>query len=121
MSRTTTTTRFVSAAPRQTAETILPKLKKLDSSFRARWLALLVAGALVSMIGPVIFGTATFIRQFRAGGLGIGDVQHPWLWHVGFACVWFLPILFFIEWITRGKLLENTVDATSDTPRFIAG
>jgi len=28
------------------------------------------------MIGPVIFGTAMWIREYRAGGLGIGDVQH---------------------------------------------
>ena len=116
-----TTTRFASAAPRQTAETILPKLKKLDASFRARWFALFVAGALVSMIGPVIFGTAMFMREYRAGGVGIGDAQHSWLWHVGMVSLWFLPILFLIEWITRGKLLENTVEATSDTPRFIAG
>jgi hypothetical protein len=115
-----TATRFT-GAPRQTPETVLPKLKKLDAGFRARWFALLIAGAVVSMIGPVIFGTATWIRQFRAGGLGIGDVQHPWLWHVGVVCLWFLPILFFIEWITRGKLLQDTVEGVSDMPRFIGG
>jgi hypothetical protein len=110
-------TRFI-GAPRHTAESILPKLKALDRSFRTRWFALLIAGAVVSMIGPVIFGTLFWMRQF--GGRHV-LVQHSWWWHVGFVCLWFLPILFFIEWITRGKLLENTVEETSDMGRFIAG
>jgi hypothetical protein len=36
-------------------------------------------------------------------------------------CLWFLPILFLIEWATRGKLMENTVDEAGDMPRFIGG
>ena len=116
-----TTTRYAAAVPRQTPETVLPRLKKLDGSFRARWFALLIAGAVVSMIGPVIFGTAMWMRQYRAGGLGIGVVQQPWWWHVAMVSLWFLPILFFIEWITRGKLLENTVDTVGDMGRFIGG
>ena len=85
-----TTTRYTGVATRHSGDTILAKLKKLDTSFRTRWLALLIAGALVSMIGPVIFGTATFIRQYRAGGVGIGVEQEPWLHHVGYACLWIL-------------------------------
>jgi hypothetical protein len=104
------------AAPRQTVETVLPRLKSLDKGFRARWFALLIAGALVSMIGPVIFGSATWIRQYRTA-----DEVHPWLWHVGMVCLWFLPILFLIEWMTRGKLLENTVEETAGMGRFVAG
>jgi len=115
-----TVTRY-QGAPRQTAETVLPKIKALDSSFRGRWFALLFLGALVSMIGPVIFGTAMWIREYRAGGLGIGDVQHSWLWHVAMVSVWFLPILFLIEWMTRGKLLENTVEGVSGMGRFVTG
>ena len=116
-----TTTRYAAAMPRQSADAVLPKLRKLDGSFRARWFALMIAGALVSMIGPVIFGTAMWMRQYRAGGLGIGVVQQPWWWHVVMAALWFLPILFFIEWITRGKLLESTVEDAGDMPRFIGG
>jgi hypothetical protein len=115
-----TTTRYI-AAPRQTLDTVLPKLKKLDASFRGRWLALLFVGALVSMIGPVIFGSAMWIRQYRAGGVGIGIVQHAWWWHLGMVCLWFLPILFLVEWLTRGKLMEDTVAEAGDMPRFIGG
>ena len=100
---------------------MLPRIRKYDSSFRTRWFALILAGAVVSMIGPVIFGTAMFIRQFRAGGVGIGVEQHPWLWHVGMVALWFLPILFLIEWATRGKLMEDTVAEAGDMPRFIGG
>jgi hypothetical protein len=119
---TRTVTRYTGVATsRYSGDSILPKLKKLDTSFRTRWLALLIAGALVSMIGPVIFGTATFIRQYRAGGVGIGVEQEPWLHHVGYACLWILPILFVIERVTRGKLVEDTVEGVSDMPRFIGG
>jgi len=117
-----TVTRFHGAtAARHSADTLLTRLKSLDAGFRTRWLALLVAGALVSMIGPVIFGTATFIRQFRGGGLGIGLEEHSWLYHVGLACLWYLPILFLIEWATRGKLLEDTVEGVSGMGRFVGG
>jgi hypothetical protein len=110
-------TRFIGAS-RQTADTILPRLKKLDSGFRGRWFALLILGAIVSMIGPVIFGSLYWMRQF---GRYRVSLHHSWWWHVGFVCLWFLPILFFVEWITRGKMLENTVEQTSDMGRFLAG
>jgi hypothetical protein len=110
-------TRYV-AAPRHSADTLLPKLKKLDTSFRSRWFALLILGAIVSMIGPVIFGTLFWMRQF---GRRHSGEYHTWLWEVGMVCVWFLPIMFFVEWVTRGKLLENTVEETSDMGRFVAG
>jgi len=110
-------TRFV--APRQTTETILPRLKKLDSGFRGRWFGLLILGAIVSMIGPVIFGSLYWMRQF--GGRRHTGEYHTWLWEVGIVCLWFLPILFLIEWVTRGKLLENTVDEVDGMGRFVAG
>jgi hypothetical protein len=121
MSAATTTTRYASsAAARQTTQTVLPRLTKLDASFRGRWFGLMILGALVSMIGPVIFGTAVWLRQFKGEGVGIGDVQHPWLWHVGVVCLWFLPILFLIEWVTRGKLFDNAVEGAGDMPMFVA-
>jgi hypothetical protein len=92
---------------------MLPRLRKHDSSFRTRWLALILAGAVVCMIGPLLFGSGLWLRQFN----GRSDVHHPWLWHVGMVALWFLPIMFLVEWVTRGKLFENTVEEMSDVPR----
>ncbi|MEA2709530.1 MAG: hypothetical protein QOF78_2131 [Phycisphaerales bacterium] len=113
-----TATRFT--APRQTTQTVLPKLTKIDTGFRGRWFALILAGAIVSMFGPIIFGSAIWLRQFRGAGVGIGEKYHSWWWVVGMTCLWFLPILFFIEWITRGKLLDSAVEDVGDMPRFVA-
>lgn len=112
-----TGTRFI-AAPRHTADTILAKLKALDKNFRVRWFALFMLGAIVSLFGPIIFGSLFWMRQF---GRHHVSMHHSWLWHVGFTCLWFLPILFFIEWVTRGKLLENTVEEVDGMGRFIGG
>jgi len=73
--------------------------------------------------GPVTCG----IDRCLIGRLHIGDRRCAALadllreWHVAMVSVWFLPILFLIEWMTRGKLLENTVEGVSGMGRFVTG
>ena len=98
------------------AETIRAKLRAMENATRVHWVLLMLAGGAVSMIGPVIFGTALWLRQL--GNRGAGDVMHTWTYHVMAASSWFLPIMLLVEWLTRGKLLENTMEATEDMPDY---
>lgn len=117
----TTTTRFTSPSARQTPQALLPKLRKLDAGFRARWLVLMVVGAAVSMIGPVLIATWLWLREFRSGGVGIGDVQHSFAWHLGVASACFLPVLFAVEWLSRGRLVDDAFEDTKDDGADWAG
>src|SRR5688572_23558379 len=106
---------------RHTPQSILPKLGKLDASFRGRWLGLMLVGAAVSLIGPVIVASIFYTMEFRSGGVGIGDEQRPWRWHFGITCLWFLPLLFLFEWITRGKFVDQTFENTQEDDPDLAG
>jgi hypothetical protein len=115
-------TRFSGAAkPQYTPQSLLAKLRAIDSGFRMRWLALFVAGAFVSMTGPMLFGSLFWLKQFKGQGVGIGDLHHSWLWHVGVTAAWFLPILFLVEWVTRGKLMEDAAAEAADMGRYAGG
>ena len=116
---TQTTTRF--AAQHHTPQSVLPKLRKLDAGFRGRWLVLMIVGAAVSLIGPAIVASILYTMEFRTGGVGIGDEQKPWVRHFWITCLWFLPVLFFLEWITRGKFVDQTFENTQEDDPDFAG
>jgi hypothetical protein len=98
--------------PTHTVDSVLAKLRAMERGFFTRWLILALVGGVVCMIGPVIFGTLFWLRQYR-DGVAIVEPR-PWLIVVSMTAAWFLPILFLIEWLTRGSLLENTLEGASD-------
>src|SRR5215212_4905089 len=77
-----------------------PKLARMENSFVTRWLLLVIAGAAFCAIGPVVVGSIIWLK-------GIGESHRTWLATVCVTALWFLPILFLIEWATRGKMLEE--------------
>ena len=110
--------------PRHTPQAILPRLRKLDAGFRGKWLALMLLGAAVSLVGPAIVAAIMRMREFRGGGVGIGDEERTWLWHFAVACAWLLPLLFLLEWLTRGfadRMFEDTRDDDPDWAGRVVG
>ena len=99
-----------------TPDALRPRLARVERGFRSRWLMLMLAGAAVAMIGPVLFGSAWWLRNFRAPGVGIGVEYQPWIRCVLLWAAILLPVLFLIEWVTRGRLFDNTVEAMDDMP-----
>ena len=93
------------------ASDLIPKLARMEKSFVARWLLLIIAGSLFCLIGPFLFGSLIWMRR-------VGRTDQSWLSHVGMTAAWFLPILFLIEWATRGKMLEEGAEAMGSTMRL---
>jgi hypothetical protein len=86
---------------------VLVLLKKRDASFVARWITLAILGFLVLWVGPLVVGTIAFLARMR-------EHQTPWLTCFLCSCLIVLPILFFFEWLTRGKFFDNTVETLGD-------
>ena len=107
----------VSAARRAvTSPEMFAQLRRLEGGFRARWSLLILAGAAFCLIGPVLFGTFIWLHQFqerRSAG-----TEYSWLNRVIVTGLVFLPILFAIEWATRGKMLEEGAEALGDSMRL---
>ena len=82
-------------------------LKRGDASFVARWIVLAILGFLVLWIGPIIAATVAYLLRMR-------DSYTPWLTCFIWSCLILLPILFFFEWLTRGKFFDNTIDGMGD-------
>src|SRR4051794_16341536 len=84
--------RMITATAAITVDAVLAKLRAMERGFAMRWLMLALAGAFVCMIGPVIFGSALWLRQFNTHRSDNFDPQ-PWLHVVMMTAAWFLPIL----------------------------
>jgi hypothetical protein len=82
-------------------------LKRGDGSFVARWIILAILGFVVLWIGPFIAATIAYVLRMR-------DNYTPWLTCFFWSCLIGLPILFFFEWLTRGKFLDNTMEGLGD-------
>src|SRR4051794_1660234 len=87
--------------------TLRPRLARMENSFVARWTLLVVLGSAFCLIGPLLVGSLLWLHQFQQRGA----IIHSWLSRVITTGVVFLPILFLIEWATRGKLLEEGAEA----------
>jgi hypothetical protein len=82
-------------------------LRKRDRSFKARWITLAILGFLVLWIGPVVFGSIVYLARMR-------ESYTPWVTCFLWTSLIVLPILFFFEWMTRGKFFDNTVEGLGD-------
>ena len=80
-------------------------LYRHERRFRSRWMTLMVLGCGALTLGPIIVATLILVLEVRAGGL-------PDSW--GYLFMWSLaviPLLFVLEWTTRGAFLDDSVGA----------
>ena len=111
MATISNTTRFPLGRPQITAEQIRGSLQQLERAFYTRWISLISLGSIVTMLGPILIGSIIWGKQFSV--TYTGSVQ-SWTFCVGEASLIVLPILFLIEWLTRGKLVEDAADSMGD-------
>jgi hypothetical protein len=111
MPSTTRQTVYRKPGPSITVEQVAARLREMERSFRTRWIGLLALGAVAAMIAPVIIGSIMYGGQFSVRHVG---PIHSWTAMVGRVAIFALPILFGLEWITRGKLLEDAAESYSE-------
>jgi hypothetical protein len=87
------------------AQRVVGYLYRHERRFRSRWMTLMLLGFGALWIGPIIAATLIWMLELRAGGL-------PDSW--GYLFMWSLviiPLLFALEWSTRGAFLDDSVGA----------
>jgi hypothetical protein len=105
----------IAAPPRVTAVDMLARLRRLEAGFRGRWTLLILAGAAFCLIGPVLFGSGLWLKHSTE------TPHHGWWFWVGATALWFLPIMFVVEYMTRGKMFEEGAEALGDAARLPGG
>jgi hypothetical protein len=94
---------------------VLGKIRRNEAAFRTRWITLITLGFFVVWIGPALAATIVLLYQVRH----LPDPQ-PWGQLFVWCSVIGLPILFALEWATRGSFMESAMDGLGD-PDTIAG
>lgn len=97
--------------PQITVEQVETRLREMEKAFRIRWISLMILGALATMFGPVAFGTLIWIGQFNGRR---SAPPLPLVQVIGRTAMVLLPILFLVEWLTRGKFMENTAESLEE-------
>ena len=89
-------------------------VRRHERSFRSRWMLMILLGMIAIWIGPFLAATILWVLQFHAGGI-------PDSWGYLFAwCIGLIPLLFLMEWMTRGAFIDDAVDGMGGTDNMSA-
>jgi hypothetical protein len=116
MSRFTNAKVTVTQKPQAATSAIDPArlavvLRRRDRSFKVRWITLAILGFIVLWVGPLIVGSIAYLVRLK-------ESYTPWLKCFLWTSLIVIPILFFFEWLTRGKFFEGTVEGLGDTADY---
>lgn len=89
---------------------IVRRLRAFDARYRTRWTTLLLLGVLVCWVGPVFFTMIIWITQYMAHSDAI-DLPVTFAW----CCAIGIPVLFALEFATRGMFYETPDGASVDS------
>jgi hypothetical protein len=93
---------------------VISRVRRHERSFRSRWMLMIVLGMIAIWIGPFLAATILWVLQFHAGGI-------PDSWGYLFAwCIGLIPLLFLMEWMTRGAFMDDAVDGIGGTENMSA-
>src|SRR5688572_9141116 len=109
--KVTVTRKAQAPNPAADAARVVVVLKKRDRAFVIRWITLAILGFFVLWVGPVIVGTIVFLARMR-------ESYTPWVTCFLWTSLIVIPILFFFEYLTRGKFFEGTVEGLGDTADY---
>src|SRR5688572_859021 len=101
--KVTVTRKAQAPNPAADAARVVVVLKKRDRAFVIRWITLAILGFFVLWVGPVIVGTIVFLARMR-------ESYTPWVTCFLWTSLIVIPILFFFEYLSRGKFFEGTVE-----------
>jgi hypothetical protein len=89
---------------------IARRLRNLDSAYRTRWTSLILLGVLVCWVGPVFFTAIIWMMQYWAHG-DATELRTTFIW----CCAIGIPVLFVLEYVTRGMFYEAPDGASIDS------
>jgi hypothetical protein len=101
---------------------LVDRLRHEDLMFRVRWLCLLAAGLVMLWAAPALISWILCAIRDDAGGGGTVTTSWP-VMLIGCAAV-VIPILFGIEYVTRGRFLDEVFgenDLLGGTSRYSRG
>jgi hypothetical protein len=87
-------------------DNVAARLRRLDASFRTRWTILAVLGFIVLWIGPLVCAAILWASQ-KLEHRGYTTFLAFFLWSAAIL----LPLLFLLEFLTRGAFLESSVNS----------
>jgi hypothetical protein len=91
-------------APKIDVKDVLARVRKHERSFRSRWALMFVLGMVALWIGPFLAATIIWVLQFHLGGIP-DSWGYLFTWSMGL-----IPLLFLMEWMTRGAFMDDAVD-----------
>src|SRR5690349_4369018 len=95
--------------PAATVDRVAAHLRVRERAFRTRWTVLAIVGFAVVWVGPVIVATLIAFFQFRFGGSA-----EAWSTLFSWSCLVGIPVMFLLEYLTRGTFLERALDGLGD-------
>ncbi|MDB5322495.1 MAG: hypothetical protein JWN40_4126 [Phycisphaerales bacterium] len=93
---------------------VLSRVRKYERSFRSRWVLMIVLGMIALWIGPLLAATILWVLQFHVGGIP-DSWGYLFAWSIGL-----IPLLFLMEWMTRGAFMDDAVDGIGGTDNMSA-
>ena len=93
---------------------VLSCVRKHERSFRSRWVLMIVLGMIALWIGPFLAATILWVLQFHVGGIP-DSWGYLFAWSIGL-----IPLLFLMEWMTRGAFMDDAVDGMGGTDNMSA-
>src|SRR4051794_2332076 len=111
MSRTST--RMIARpAPAPDAATLLACLRRREQQQWMKIAGLTTLGLGFLTFGPILLGTIIWARGTRRH---YADYPTTWFGAVMVASVCIIPLLFLLEWATRGLFFENVAESAGDS------
>jgi hypothetical protein len=96
----------------ETTAHIEQSLRAHERRFRLGIIALLIGGAALALVGPIIVGSLVFLKQFRRGHVA----SMSWFAAVGITAFFVVPLIFAIEFATGGKFIDDFAETMADRP-----
>ena len=97
-------------APTLDQTQVASRLRRLDAGFRSRWFTLILLGALFLFIGPGIFTLIAWNMALFAQGQPTPPYEIFLL-----CCAVLIPLLFLLEYSTRGAFYDGPDAASPDS------
>jgi hypothetical protein len=84
---------------------VLRCVRRYESKHRRHLLLLMLLGVCVLWLGPVIATCILYVIEIRANA-----IPDSWMHHFMLCSIVLIPLLFVLEWATRGQFIEGAVD-----------
>ena len=106
-------TRYATAAPAYSVSTIAAALRKRESTHKTTSTLFLVGGLAWLVVAIAFIASIAWIMQFGRRGRALMPAG-SWSWYYMMTALIAGPLLFFLEYVTRGSFLSDAADEYKD-------